>query len=645
MKIRERSPKTEAARIRAEALDQVDAAIVRTDLEGTITLWSGGAALLHGWTEQEALGQSLARMTLAPEGQDRSPGVPALLRAGGHWQGTVEMQHKDGHRFWGSVRSSVVHDAEGAPIGLVGLATDASADVETRDALRHARDYLTAVTNIMGEALCVVDSAGRTVYMNAAAERLLGWESEAMRGRVMHEMAHYRRPDGSPFPLEECPLVKACQAGESVQVDEDTFIRSDGSSVPVAYTAAPFETDAGSAGSVVVFSDISEHQRNEVLERRLDQAQRMESLGQLAGGIAHDFNNLLAVILNYTAFVTEQLEEGSPIRADVEEIRKAAERASELTDQLLTFGRREVVTPQLVRVDSTLREAESLLGRTLGEQVVLEVDIAGGPQTVSIGAGHLDQVLLNLAVNARDAMPGGGTLRITSDTVEVDPAGGLPVPPGRYVRLGISDSGSGMPADVAAQAFDPFFTTKPTGEGTGLGLATVYGLVNRAGGHVELSSKPGHGTEVDVYLPEAEGPPPDDGADPGDHPASTQRPAAILLVEDDDAVRRVMRRILAGAGHEVIEASDGKHALEVAEDRGTAIDLLLTDIVMPGVSGRELAAQLQADRPDLQVLCVSGYDGADAPAGAPSTQELILRKPFAPRDLLSGVDRCLEARR
>jgi CheY-like chemotaxis protein len=378
------------------------------------------------------------------------------------------------------------------------------------------------------------------------------------------------------------------------------------------------------------------------------QAQQLESLGQLAGGIAHDFNNLLAAILNYSSFVAEQVDEASrepggehwdEVRADVEQIRKAAERAATLTRQLLAFGRREVVRPRPLDLNEVVGEIEHLIRRTVGERVELVTRLADGLWAMSADAGQLEHVLLNLARNARDAMPDGGVLTIETANVPADAAdaGGAA---GR-VGLRVSDTGTGMDPAVLARAFEPFFTTKPNGVGSGLGLSTVYGIVTQSGGHAEIHSEPGRGATVVALFP-ATGdvlPARDERADP---PAASGR-ETVLLVEDEDAMREATRRMLVRNGYTVITATGGTEAIDAARRCPGAIALLLTDVVMPHMLGKEVAEHVVRDRAGIKVLYMSGYaQPVLASQGTLDAGVNLLEKPFSEVVLLAKVRETLD---
>jgi two-component system, cell cycle sensor histidine kinase and response regulator CckA len=394
----------------------------------------------------------------------------------------------------------------------------------------------------------------------------------------------------------------------------------------------PLRDVEGEVSAVVtIATDITERRRSAEeraeLEHRLAQAQRLESVGQLAGGVAHDFNNLLSVILTCVGFATRELPADHPVRDDVEEIGRAADRAAALTRQLLMFSRREVVKPEVLDVGGLVRDLERLLNRTLSERIALRITVGPGLVPVLADRAQLEQVLVNLAVNARDAMVQGGTLAIA--------VGGAP----DGVRITVVDDGSGMPAEVRDRAFEPFFTTKDPGQGTGLGLATVHGIVTDSGGTVEIESAPGQGTVVTIYLPgcEEQVVPAEPQAEP-DELASTA--ARVLVVEDQEPVRRQACRILEAHGYEVSGAGAAEEALEGWQP----VDVLVTDIVMPGMTGQQLAQIAMQRNPDLRVVYMSGHtEDVLVRNGARARNIAFVQKPFTRASLLRAVEDALAA--
>jgi nitrogen-specific signal transduction histidine kinase len=390
---------------------------------------------------------------------------------------------------------------------------------------------------------------------------------------------------------------------------------------------------------------LRDHTERVELEEQLQQAQKMEAVGQLAGGIAHDFNNLLTSVLGHSDLGLEAIEPAHPVRYDLEQIKLAAEMAASLTKQLLAFSRKQVVEPRVIDVAATLDQMGHLLRRLIEENVATVIKVAPDAGRVRVDPSQLEQVVLNLAINARDAMPDGGTLTITARRQRVlseITSAVIPVPRGDYLVVQVGDTGIGMDAATQARIFEPFFTTKPPGRGTGLGLASVYGIVRQNRGGLLLQSAPGKGSTFSVYLPqyEAIG---DALADPKTPAEPVPNPhATILLVEDEPWLRDIADRVLSREGYRVLVAGDAVEARALAASTGH-IDLLLTDVIMPGVSGPRLAAQLVQERPSLAVLFMSGYGGAEL-AGELKPEERLLRKPFTPVVLLEHVRAILDNR-
>src|SRR5881397_1969037 len=382
------------------------------------------------------------------------------------------------------------------------------------------------------------------------------------------------------------------------------------------------------------------------LEQQLRQAQKMEAVGRLAGGVAHDFNNILTAITGHAELLLEDLGLHDPRRADVDEIRRSAERAAGLTRQLLAFSRQQVLQPKVVDVNALVLDMDKLLRRLIGEDVELATVLDPALGRVKADPGQLEQVIVNLAVNARDAMPDGGKLTLETRNIDLDSSYTLEhslVKPGPYVQLTVSDSGIGMDEETQAHAFEPFFTTKPRGQGTGLGLAMVYGTVKQSGGFIWVYSEPGHGATFKIYLPRVDTP-----TEAATLPAPTVQPArgseTVLLAEDEPAVRAIAQQALERHGYTVLAAPSGAAALALAAQHAATIDLLLTDVVMPGMSGRDLADRLTAQRPGIRVLYISGYtDNAIVRHGMLEPGLAYLQKPFRPHALVRKVREVLDA--
>ncbi|MGA8143489.1 MAG: PAS domain S-box protein [Candidatus Acidiferrales bacterium] len=406
------------------------------------------------------------------------------------------------------------------------------------------------------------------------------------------------------------------------------------------------DSDGQVSGAICMSLDITDRKQ---LEEQLRQAQKMEAVGRLAGGIAHDFNNLLMVIQGYGDLLVERLPSGDPLHRNAEQIQMAAQRASSLTRQLLAFSRKQMLAPKILNVQSVVADMEKILRRLIGEDIQLETSSAPGLGLVKADRSQIEQVILNLAVNARDAMPQGGRLTIETANVELDASYSHPpavLSPGRYVMLAVTDNGCGMDAETQAHVFEPFFTTKEKGKGTGLGLATVYGVVKQSGGYVWVYSEPGRGTSFKIYLPRIEEKAAADGRDGKSGTRTPQRGTeTILLVEDEKGVRELAREYLTSSGYTVIEAEDGHTALELAAMHVGPIHLLLTDVVMPGISGRELAERVGQIRSGIKILYMSGYtDQAVVRHGILENDAVLLQKPFTLitlagklREILSGA--------
>jgi two-component system cell cycle sensor histidine kinase/response regulator CckA len=492
-----------------------------------------------------------------------------------------------------------------------------------------AHDLVTAL-GTMREGLQIIDRDWRYVFLNDAVAVHARRPKEELLGRTMMEC----------FPgISETPLMtvlrRAMTEGQPASL-ENHFTYPDGSSRTFELRVAPCEV-----GVMVLSIDVTEGRK---VESQLRHAQKMEAVGRLAGSVAHDFNNLLSVIIGHSAMLLEDLDPIDPLCDELRAIRAAGERGCALTGQLLAFSRQQVLAPRILDLNESVRASEKMLRRLIGEDVNLAIELDKGLLKVRADPGHIDQVMMNLVINARDAMPCGGKVTIETKTVLLDESyttAHFGVTAGPYVMLAISDTGVGMDKETQARIFEPFFTTKESGKGTGLGLSTVFGIVQQSGGAIWVYSEPGRGTTFKVYLPVAEGA--DVGAPMPFEPATLGGTETILLVEDQDDVRRVARLALRRYGYHVLEAANAGEALLTCERHPRAINLLLTDVVMPQMSGRELAERLLKVRPELKVLYMSGYtENAVVHHGMLDSGIAYLQKPLVPDALARRVRSVLD---
>lgn len=504
----------------------------------------------------------------------------------------------------------------------------------------------TALLEHSSDAAAVVDAAGVVRYASPPLERALGAGAGELNGTDLLDRIH---PDDEP--AVRALLGELAAAPGERRATEYRIRRNDHVWVTLDAVATGRTDHPEIRGIVLNARDVTEHRvavaELELQEQKLRQAQKMEAVGRLAGGVAHDFNNLLAVITGYAMLLRGALPAEGPSHDRLAQIRRAADRAADLTRQLLAFSRQQRLEPRTVDLNELVAGTTKMLDRLIGADVELVAMLRPSAGHVRVDPGQIEQVLLNLAVNARDAMPEGGRLIIETAAAELDPsvaAGELfTVPAGRYVELRVSDTGFGMSAAVRAQVFEPFFTTKEAGKGTGLGLSTVYGIVKQSGGYIWIDSEPGAGTLVRIYLPQVE-------AD-AERPANTPEPRSlargsetILVAEDEGALRDLMRTVLEDSGYTVLDAGNGRAALEVAAAHGGSIHLLLADVVMPQMGGRSAYEQMRPDRPEMRVLYTSGYTGESIIR--PDVLEpgaAFLPKPFTPETLTRRVREVLDA--
>ena len=499
------------------------------------------------------------------------------------------------------------------------------------------------VLDTISDVLFRTDHNGCFIFVSSAIDRMSGFTREEMLGRCIFDFIH-------PEDLERVAEGVAQTYQGRIEPLEFRVLDKDGSERFVRTSGRVVKENGQVVGIGGIMTDLTELRNVEAdkadLEEQLQQSQKMEALGRLAGGVAHDFNNLLFVMLNYASLIEARAEDGTEDAKQAAAIRQAAERAGELTRQLLTFSRTKVMKPRRFDLNEVLAEMESMLRRIVGEDVLLSTRLAKDLPCIACDRSHLDQVLINLAANARDAMAGGGSLSLETRLIELGPdlvPSELQLEAGPYVCLTVRDTGCGMAKDVLDRAFEPFFTTKKASSGTGLGLSTVYSAIRQSGGLVRIESSPGQGTLVEVFLPVAKG----DGTplDESDCGEATERhglpseersegPRVALLVEDDPQVRELSRTMLENEGFTVLDAGHPEEALRLARLHHGPLSLLLTDVVMPDMNGRQLAEQLCRERPEVKVLYMSGYtDNVIAQHGMLDADVMLLEKPFTAKDL------------
>lgn len=519
-------------------------------------------------------------------------------------------------------------------------------EVSVRERAEELQSFQANLLNNVSDAIITTDLNFAITSWNSAAESLYGWSAAEVRGRPVESVlkTEHLAEQVVPEQMARHLFEHGHWRGDVRQHHK--------SGAPIYLTASISlirDRDGNPAGVVAINRDITEiRQAAETqaqLEAQLRQAQKLESIGRLAGGVAHDFNNLLTVIQGYCTFLHEQLSADDPLREDVEQIQQASERAARLTRQLLAFSRKQILSPATVDLNELLANLRRMLERIIGEDVRLTTQLDPDLWTVMIDPTQLEQVILNLVVNARDAMPSGGTLTLHTRNLLADGDAGLHelnAPSDQWVLVTVSDTGHGMDEQVRSQIFEPFFTTKAPGTGTGLGLATVYGIIRQSGGLVRVDSVPGKGTSFQIYLPVGASNTIAPQANP-EVPAARHGSATILLVEDDEQVRNLARTALLREGHAVLEARHGAEALELAARHPERIDLLVTDVVMPQLSGRHLGEQLKAQRPELRILFMSGYtDDIVIQHGLEKDNISFLGKPFLPNTLVDKVRELLK---
>ena len=598
-------------------------------------------AMLGYWNRETLLTTPAPSLYVDPQDRRRwsaqRPGEVRVLDL------DVRMRKADGKVIWVRDTTIVKRGPDGAALLYEGVLEDITARVEAEQAVQASERRLIQILEAAPLGIMVSDKKGHPILMNAAARAIFG--KGLAEGANLVDLSEiyqaYVAGTDELYPPERMPLLKAL-TGETTAVD-DMEIHRDNRVISLHVQGAPvLDNERKVAGAVIGFFDTTEKRS---LEAQLRQSSKMEAVGQLAGGVAHDFNNLLTVIMSYSAMLLDQLNPGDPIHDDMQEIAGAADRAAGLTRQLLAFSRQQVMQPRVININDIIVDMEKMLRRVIGEDVELLTALDPAIAEISADPGQLEQVLMNLVVNARDAMPAGGRLSISTSNSALSvesAAGSLHPPDGEYVMLAVSDTGTGMTREVQQRLFDPFFTTKLQGQGTGLGLSTVYGIVKQSGGEIYVYSEIEQGSTFKVYFPRF--------VETGEHRihelTSKEVPRgseAILLVEDDSNLRYLVARVLRGCGYTIYVAASGIEALAIAGDPTKSIDAVITDVVMPGMNGRELVEKLVEARPGIGFLFMSGYTDDDVlRRGVLHGETAFLQKPFTPDQLARKVRAVLD---
>jgi two-component system, cell cycle sensor histidine kinase and response regulator CckA len=619
------------------ALEASGEVIFTTDTAGVFTYVNPEFEKVYGYSSSEVVGRSTPRLLKG--------GATSVDEYRSLWQKLANHEvvlrefvnsTKDGRLV--QVESSanpIVED--GICVGFLAVQRDITHRKAIETALRESEARYRTLAEAAPDSIFIVNRDATIEYANAISAERFGLRAEDVVGRTLHEVL----PAGPASDIWR-ELLQVFETGQRHSF-EATFGTPKGDLWLEAWLV-PMPLDGSGRSAVMgVARDISDRVR---LQQQFVQAQKMEAIGRLAGGIAHDFNNLLTAILGYSELLLDRVRHDASLAADVEEVKKAGERASRLTKQLLAFSRQQVLEPQVVDLNAIVTEMQKLLVRVIGEDVRLDVITEPGLLRVTVDPGQIEQLILNLAINARDAMPQGGSLRITTATATVDEELARRhhgASPGQFVAVSVADSGCGMPADVLAHIFEPFFTTKPAGKGTGLGLATVFGVVKQSGGFMTVASTVGAGSTFTAYVPVTSKS--TDASRPQEPGTDGMARETILLVEDEVGIRQLMQRTLERRGYTVLAATSGDDAMRIAGSWSGEIHLLLSDVVMPDVSGPALAQRMIRLRPLMRVLYVSGFPNrVGAGTHVLSRHAALLSKPFAPHALALKVRECLDTR-
>ena len=629
----------------------VDYAIFHLGLDGLIGSWNPGAQRIFGFTFDEVVGRH-GSMLFVPE--DVFRGEPEremkLASETGRAQDSRWHLRKDGSRFWADGVMLGLRDRSGTLRGLAKIVRDDSEGKQSQGLLQYQLSLADAIASNAAEALFLIDNEGRTTFANPSAVQTFGWSQEELVGQFLHEKVHSRRPDGSLYPIEECPHMQVLITEETLRGQDDFFVHRDGHVVPVTCSTAPIRGDGDVAGAVLVVRDISEQRRAEEMVREKDeafrQAQKLESIGVLAGGIAHDFNNLLTGIMGNAGLAKRAILAGRHEKAAdmLQDVLKASERAADLTRQLLAYAGKGQFVIQPVDVCKLVTEVSTLIRASISKKITLVLDIPDECPAIQADRTQLQQLVMNLVINGGEAIgdhAGTLTLRIRTDHFterrERLRTAGFPILPGEYVRIDVIDTGEGMDEETRDRIFEPFFTTKFLGRG--LGLSAALGIVRGHRGAIGVLSEPEKGTTFTILLPVLPELAPFRRSSTQALPERDLSGVGTVLVADDDhAVRSLAASVLYEAGYTVELAEDGVQAVKRLRELGSQVSLILLDLTMPKLGGAEAALELRRVHPDIPIIAMSGYGDAEAMERFSGARiDDFLPKPFSPDQLAAKV--------
>lgn len=615
-------------------LDTANEGVLITNADLKITYVNQQLLQMLGLTREEVLGESV--LILLEDTSEVEQRLQQRIK-GVKEQFDFQLRRKDGSLLWVIVNSSPIQDEDGNFAGVLSMMTDISQRKNAEEKLVQSEARYRLLFDNNPHPMWVFDKETLGfLEVNDAAIHHYGYSREEFLSKTIKEIR----------PVEDVPILMQFLSSNELKFKFTGSWRhqkKDGTIIEVEVTTHDFTFNKRPA-RLVLAQDVTE-KRN--LEQQLRQSQKMEAIGRLAGGISHDFNNMLTAIKGYSDLALRQLTSKDPLRYNIEEIIKASDRSTDLTRQLLAFSRKQILEPKIIDLNLIIMELEKMLERLIGEDIKLSTVLEESIGSVRADPGQIEQVIMNLVVNARDAMPDGGNLIVETKNVYLDEdyaSCHIAVVPGNYVMLAVSDTGIGMDAETQSHIFEPFFTTKEMGKGTGLGLSTVYGIVKQSEGNLWVYSELGHGTSFKIYFPHVEDATQEKSSvSKKDKESNHQGTETILLVEDEELVRNLAKRILETFGYQVLAAPDGKVALSICEFYENDIHLLITDAVMPEMSGRELTIRISKMRPEMKILYMSGYtDKAAVEHGILEEGYNFIQKPFMPTDLAAKVRKILD---